>query len=580
MRRWLGHLRGWLEETHSAGFELRRHFFLRFFDSDLVSSPDQWRVVAIGALAILLSSTLLYTQAYYHKYLELTKLPTPEPYRMAVMADSLFLITLAMFVMGLFTTLEWPALFPGLRDYLALAGLPLRLRDIFLAKFTALLAFAGLFVFATTFPPDTILPAVMMGRYSAQYGLHIPAILLASSLAALCVFFTLVAVQGILLNILPVRQFTRVSLAVQGILLTALLCGLPLVFSIPSLQNSMHQRPAWAAWAPPVWFLALYESLAGSREPLEGQLAQIALRAAAGALLAAIGTYLWSYRRHRARLLESNAAAQRTGRGHWSADLAARLLPDPRALAVFAFIGKTLARSRQHRLVLTGFAAVAIAVVFEGFTRLALSRSFHGFDVHTFALGRVAVSAPLALSLFVLAGFRYLFRLPVELRANWVFRLNEPGNRLVFLTAVRHFILCCGVIPVALITLPVEILMLGPGMGIAAAILCLLPSLALMEALLIRFEKIPFTSSYLPGRRPLIETLLIYGVGVALYVSALSTLIHWCLEERTSTLVLFAIFVGAWWKARSSRREDWEVGQLEFEELPEPAVLTLSIERD
>jgi hypothetical protein len=30
----------------------------------------------------------------------------------------------------------------------------------------------------------------------------------------------------------------------------------------------------------------------------------------------------------------------------------------------------------------------------------------------------------------VLAGLRYLFRLPVELRANWVFLVaNETGNR-------------------------------------------------------------------------------------------------------------------------------------------------------
>src|SRR6266850_7963833 len=89
-------VREWLEETHSAAFELRRHFFLRFFDSDLVSTPGQWQVVASGVLAILLSLSLIYTQAYYHKYLELNALPTPDPQRLATLADILFLITLAM----------------------------------------------------------------------------------------------------------------------------------------------------------------------------------------------------------------------------------------------------------------------------------------------------------------------------------------------------------------------------------------------------------------------------------------------------------------------------------------------------
>src|SRR2546425_5168232 len=83
--------REWLEETHSAAFELRRHFFLRFFDSDLVSTPGQWQVVAGGVLGILLSLSLIYTQAYYHKYVELNKQPAPEPQRLAALADILLL---------------------------------------------------------------------------------------------------------------------------------------------------------------------------------------------------------------------------------------------------------------------------------------------------------------------------------------------------------------------------------------------------------------------------------------------------------------------------------------------------------
>src|ERR1700730_6050435 len=108
-------MRDWLQETHSAGFELRRHFFLRFFDSDLVSTPGQWQVVAGGVLAILLSLSLIYVQSYYHKYAALNTLPTPEPLQRALLADILFLITLAISLIGLFTTLQWPQLFPGLR---------------------------------------------------------------------------------------------------------------------------------------------------------------------------------------------------------------------------------------------------------------------------------------------------------------------------------------------------------------------------------------------------------------------------------------------------------------------------------
>src|SRR5882672_10128442 len=275
--------REWLEETHSAAFELRRHFFLRFFDTDLVSTPGQWQVVAGGALAVLLSLSLIFTQAYYHKYVELNKLPTPEPQQLATLADVLFLVTLAMFLIGLFTTLQWPSLFPGLRDYLALGSLPIRLRDVFVAKFSALVAFAGLFIVAIAALPSLVLPAVMAGRYATDSTRQVPAIFVSSTLAAMFVFFSLVAVQGVLLNVTPIRHFARVSLAVQGLLLTALLCGLPLVSSIPSLQRSMNQRPDWTVWVPPAWFLGLDQVMAGNHEPLAVRLAWISLAGVAGA---------------------------------------------------------------------------------------------------------------------------------------------------------------------------------------------------------------------------------------------------------------------------------------------------------
>src|SRR6266481_2846056 len=270
-------LRDWIQETHSAGFELRRHFFLRFFDSDLVSTPGQWQVVAGGVLAVLLSLSLILTQAYYHKYLELNNLRTPEPLRLATLADVLFLVTLAMFLIALFTTLQWPSLFPGLRDYLALGAMPVRLRDVFVAKFSALVAVASLFVVAITSPLSVMLPMVMAGRHCDDALRHIPAIFIASTLAAVFVFFALVATQGVLLNVTPIRHFTRVSLTVQGAILTTLLCGLPLAFSIPGLQTSMNQRPDWIVWVPPAWFLGLHQVLVGNGELLAVRLAWLSL---------------------------------------------------------------------------------------------------------------------------------------------------------------------------------------------------------------------------------------------------------------------------------------------------------------
>src|SRR5262249_39547151 len=116
----LSRFRAWWDETHSVRFELHRHFFLQFFESEFISSPAQAKIVAGGALGILGSLCLLYIPAYYHKYRILDELDSPEPYRLAVLADVLFMIALAALASGIFTTLQWPSLFPGLRDYLAL----------------------------------------------------------------------------------------------------------------------------------------------------------------------------------------------------------------------------------------------------------------------------------------------------------------------------------------------------------------------------------------------------------------------------------------------------------------------------
>ncbi|MBK5295408.1 MAG: hypothetical protein JJE04_27490 [Acidobacteriia bacterium] len=573
-------VRQWLEETHSARFELLRHFFARFFDSDLVSTPGQWRVVAAGTGAVLASFWLLFTQAYYHKYLELTKLDNAGPYRLAQVADALFLISLSMAAIGLLTTLQWTALFPGLRDYFALAALPVRPKQIFLAKFAALTLYCALFIAAITVLPSVVLPAVMSGRHAGPGLVTLAALLLSSSMAAWFSFLSLVGVQGLLLNLLPVGLFSRLSLWAQGFLFAVILSVLPLIFSIPSLSRSMNLRPDWIVYAPPCWFLGLHQVITGNREPMALRLAVLALQSVFAAAAASALTYFWSYLRHRVRVLEAPTDVNKQSDQSWLSTRAVRLFSDPRELGVFSFVGKTLVRSRAHRLLFTGFLAVAVALVLNGFIGLALNPGRAGFLAPTPALSRAAISAPLAFSLFGLAGFAYLFRLPVELRANWLFQLSETGNRAALMAGVERFLIYWAVAPVALLTLPLEIHLLGIGPGIAVTVLCLMPSLILMELLLLRLARIPFTSSYLPGRRPVVDTVVLYIVCVAGYITTFGAMVLGSLRAPSVAVCFFLILAVIWWRIRFVRLEDRGLGKLEFEELPEVWVQTLGIERD
>jgi hypothetical protein len=565
--------RGWIEETHSPGFELCRHFFLRFFDSELISDVSQTKTVAGGALGILVSLCLMFGQAYYHKYRMLLELDSPEPYRHAVLGDALFLIALTMTGAALFTTLQWPALFPTLRDYLALASLPVRMSEIFAAKFLALVIVAMVVIAATALPPSILIPAMLAGRYSGGYVWQIPGIFFSSLAGGAFVFFTFVAVQGALLNLLPIRQFPRVSLALQGLLLAVLLGGLPFVFAIPRLFNGA--MPEWAIYAPPFWFFGIDQIIFGSRAAEIVRLARVACAALPVSVACAIAAYLWSYRRHRVRVLESPSAESAAARAYWPAELTDRLMPCSRSLGVFGFITKSLARSRQHRLILIAFTAIAVALISEGFSTTILDGA-----ATTESNRESAIAIPLALSLFLLAGLRYLFRLPMELRANWIFRITERGHASELAAGTDRFLLWWGVAPVAILTFPIEVSMLGLRSGVVVSLACLLLSLLLSELMQFSFEKIPFTSSYLPGRRPLIETVLKYASAAIAYVWGLSALLSLCSRILSFGFILMIALAMGWRGLRRARVASNPVLRFEFEESLEPAVQTLGIGRD
>jgi hypothetical protein len=289
-------MKRWLRQTHGAGFELLRHFLRRFFDSDLVTTPGQTAGVLIAAVPFVFEWFLLLVYPLAHKYAYLSQLPQPGPYREAVRADELWLITLTMSAIGLLTAIKWQFLFPDLRDYRALAGLPLRPAQIFGAKLAALLV-ASAALLAVNFLPTLGFPALTASRWALEPSLNarILAHAAASIAASSFCFFGLVALQGVLLNILPPRAFGRVTGTVQGILVALMLGGIVLSFSIQPQIASAILEPRWSRWLAPVWFLGLYQNLGGDTDPAMRALALRALAALAAAVALALGTYLISY---------------------------------------------------------------------------------------------------------------------------------------------------------------------------------------------------------------------------------------------------------------------------------------------
>jgi uncharacterized protein (TIGR03382 family) len=71
-----------------------------------------------------------------------------------------------------------------------------------------------------------------------------------------------------------------------------------------------------------------------------------------------------------------------------------------------------------------------------------------------------------------------------------------------------------------------------------------------------------------------------YSLAAILYVSILAALIANCTQSGASTTILATILLLVWYGLRRARRTTYEIHRLEFEELPETIVETLSIEKD
>src|SRR5215471_13074662 len=205
----------WLDETHGSWFELVRHFLARFFDNDMITIPGEWQKVAVGVFASLVSVGFALLDVYRDRYKHLHSVSFGE-YQQGVRDDLISFLAVFMAVTALVTILQWQSLFPSLRDCLALAGLPVRPREIFLAKFSALVIILGAFVTSMTAMPCVLFSVVLSGHWqeNPNFTVYVGANFAALAGGCVFVFFTLLALQGILLHLFSAHTFSRVSLLV------------------------------------------------------------------------------------------------------------------------------------------------------------------------------------------------------------------------------------------------------------------------------------------------------------------------------------------------------------------------------
>ncbi|HZT30411.1 MAG TPA: hypothetical protein VFA33_11035 [Bryobacteraceae bacterium] len=471
--------------------------------------------------------------------------------------DKYFFIVFSMVITGAVTVLKWDQILPGPRDHANLAPLPLPARSIFLANLTAILLAASLFAVDVNAASAILFPFVVTAEMNSFGGfLHfVLAHALCVVLASAFTFFFCFAIMGWLMACLPDRLFRKVSLYVRILLMIGLLALLCTAFAVPRLVMRLPAAPdSLVRWVPAVWFVGLYQSLQGRGGAVLHSLGQLGLGATAAAFGSAMLCSALSYRRHFLRIPEVSdlPPGGRRLRLSWPAFLDRLFLPTPFQRACYHFTVRTLLRSETHCLLLGVFAGLGLVLA----SQQALSGDW--------------LPVPLILAYLGICGLRFVFNVPVRLNANWIYQVVLDDSGLETAAVARKVMLSFLIPAVLLPTL------LGMGWRPAAFVLAAL--LLLVEVLLFRFHKIPFTCTFPPFQNHVILLFFVFLFGFFLFTGLGAGIERWMLAEPRRFLALPAGMLIAWGILQQVRRDFPEVEtRLIFQEGAAPAVQRLDL---
>jgi CubicO group peptidase (beta-lactamase class C family) len=393
------------------------------------------------------------------------------------------------------------------------------------------------------------------------------------------IYCGVLGVQGLAAQLLPRRLFLRVSAFLQLAAFCLFVCGYflqPVFGGLESLGAPEIRR--LLLFVPSYWFLGLFHDLNGSMHPA---LAPLARRAWMGLAIVVCGTgaaYALSYMRTLRKIVEEPDITPGSRGVSWLPRFGNRV-----QTAIGQFSVRTLARSRQHRVILAFYLGIGFAFTIYLLKAPAMKPPIS--DARASDPWREANTPLLAASLVMMAlavvGTRVVFSMPLDLRTNWIFRATGVRRGPASLAAVRRSLLLLSVGPVWLVSAAL-CLRLWPWRQAAGHLALLgLIGILLADICLRGFRKIPFTCSYLPGKSQ-VHMVFLGAISLMWAVMLSVKFERQALQEPRSTATMLALFgvaavCGRWGTAALGRSEEED---LQFEEAPAPAVQELGLHRD
>jgi pimeloyl-ACP methyl ester carboxylesterase len=555
---------------------LYRQFLFRIVDLEILSDHADL-VKLLGQFAAMLAALSLMIAGGAFRITR-SKAP-PSEILVSAWVDEHSLIATTMAVVGLFAVLSWESALPNQRDVLVLAPLPVRIRTIFLAKLAAMGSALGLAVLVLNVFTGISYPIAIglvkggflgVVRSFAAYWMTMLA-------ATAFMFGGVLALQGIAAQVLSRQRFLRLSsylqVAVVGLILAVYFLQPPL--ATPAALST-PANASLVMWLPSYWFVGLFQQLNGSPHEALGLLTAQAWLGLAVSVGVALIALLLSYSRTTRKLVEEPDIEPGRHRARWSPPLGGTL-----RTAIVHFCARTLSRSRQHRIILACYLGIGLAL------SMAYGRTLlYGYYGYTgypwYEVNRPILVATVVMLCFAVVGMRVVFSMPTTLPANWIFQTAVARDAPEYLAGTRRTLLLLAVAPVWILS-AVILLSIWPPWPVVGHMLLLGPlGFIITDLCLLRFDKIPFTCSYLPGKAQIHVTaaacilvlMSLTDLGVQFELYALQ---H---PVRYVPLLALLLVIAALLRRRASEKMASPYTMLKFEETPPPAVLELGLQPD
>jgi hypothetical protein len=516
-----------------------------------------------GVIAILLAMPgLLVSLLMFEKYGSLMHflngdLNTFDAFAETV-SDEYFFVVLSVVVTGIAALWRWDAIFLDRRDYTNLVPLPISLRTIFSANFCAILAFATFLTIVVNAASSIFFPIAVMGSQSSIAALirfgagHAIEIFLASIFS----FFSVFATAGLLMSILPSRLFRRISLLVRFLLGLVLLFLLTTVLTVPVLlEKSKITAIKNLVQLPPVSFLGIARTVWGrGNEPFVSQMTSAAIVALVAAVIVAAITYALSFRRSFIRIPETADVAplpQVLFSLPLLTPLANFFLCTPSQRASFRFATATLLRSEAHLQIFLAFTALGLVAAAESLnTPQGLDSLLHQRHAPTEFL-----AVPFILVFCFLAGIRFAFEMPADLRASWIFKLWIDRDSQDARPIARRVLYALTLSWLAPATFVATLHFFGWQNAAIHTAIFIAATILLVEILVANFRKIPFTCPYPQFQSTSGLILVAYLFGFLVFTSYLPELEHWSLSDPVRALIFIPLLSAGFAAVHLRRRQ-------------------------